>query len=157
MMAPLPPFRVDMSNPAFSNVGVDCFGPMEIVIGRRVEKRWGLIFTCLVVRAVHIEVLPTMSTDSFLMALKRFIARRGCPILIASDNGTNFKGGSNELREEISKIDKERVQEEFANITWKFNVPEAPHHGGSWERLIALVKKNLHEMLKTKRPSEELL
>ncbi|KAL1255444.1 hypothetical protein QQF64_013505 [Cirrhinus molitorella] len=72
--------------------GMDCFGPLIVKFGRRNEKRWGILFKCLTTRAVHIEVLTSLDTDSFLMSLKRFISRRGKPAELLSDQGTNFKG-----------------------------------------------------------------
>ncbi|KAK6175033.1 hypothetical protein SNE40_013574 [Patella caerulea] len=96
-MADLPKSRVTPDLPAFSSVGVDCFGPFMVKRGRSELKRWGCIFTCLACRAVHLEILHTMDTDSFINGLRRFIARRGCPVEIRSDNGSNFVGGNKEL------------------------------------------------------------
>lgn len=68
------------------------FGPTEVAVGRRREKRYGVLFTCMVCRAVHIEVAASLSTDSFLMAWSQFVSRRGVPKEMLSDNGTNFRG-----------------------------------------------------------------
>ncbi len=76
-MADLPPSRLRLFQPAFYSTGVDCFGPYLIKIGRRHEKRWGIIFKCLTTRAVYLDLLYQMDSDSFLMALQRFISRRG--------------------------------------------------------------------------------
>ncbi|XP_032785664.2 uncharacterized protein LOC116923312 [Daphnia magna] len=73
-MASLPKERLVPSLRVFTNVGLDCFGPFQVVIGRRSVKRWGLLITCLSTRAVHLEVLDTMDADSFIMALRRFIS-----------------------------------------------------------------------------------
>ena len=70
--------------------------------GRGLVKRYRVIFTCLAIRASHIEIAHSLDTDSFLMALRRFIARRGQVKEIRSDNGTNFTSGERELRESIS-------------------------------------------------------
>ena len=59
-------------------------------------KRYGCLFTCLVIRAVHIEVVNSLDTDSFLNAVRRFINLRGCPTTVYSDNGTNFQAGEGE-------------------------------------------------------------
>ena len=75
-MADLPEERLDAST-AFTNVGVDCFGPSIVKVGRRNEKRWCCLFTCLTMKAVHVEVAPQLDTDSCLNAIMRFIARRG--------------------------------------------------------------------------------
>ena len=67
-MAELPTERLDAST-AFANVGIDYFGPFTVKIGRRNEKRWCCLFTCLTVRAVHIEIVPKLDTDSCLNAI----------------------------------------------------------------------------------------
>ena len=89
VMAEQPAERFDAST-AFANFGVDYFGPFTVKIGQRNEKRWCCLFTCLTVRAVHIDIVPKLDTDSCLNAIMRFIARRGKPIKMISDNGTNF-------------------------------------------------------------------
>ena len=93
-MADLPPERLDYQSYPFTNVGVDYFGPFEVKLLRRSMKRWCCLFTCLTTRAVHIEVVRSLDTDSCLVAINRFIARRGKPTTIISDNGTNFVGSA---------------------------------------------------------------
>lgn len=139
-MAPLPYSRTNVVKRPFTYCGVDYFGPLEVTVGRRVEKRWGVLFTCLMVRAIHIEVAHTFSTDSFIMALRCFIARRGCPLEIYSDNGTNLKGTDNEISRLIQNNLCHEYVSQFAQIKWYFNPPHAPHMGGAWERLIRCVK-----------------
>ena len=79
-----------VSSTLFSNVRLDFFGPFTVMIGRRNEKCWCYLFTCLTVRAVHIEIVPKLDTDSCLNASMRFMARRGKPFKMIIDNGTNF-------------------------------------------------------------------
>ena len=86
-MADLPPERMDDNQNPFSYVGVDCFGPYLVKQGRSTVKRYGCLFTCLTTRAVHIEKLRSVDTDSYINALRRFSARRGVPKKIWSDNG----------------------------------------------------------------------
>lgn len=100
-MGSLPPERLESFAVPFYHTGVYYFGPMEVVVGRRREKRWGVLFTCMTVRAVHIEIASSLSTDTFLMVLKQFISRRGLPRQIISDNGTNFRGASRVLANEV--------------------------------------------------------
>ena len=88
-MASLPDDRIE-SAPPFTYCGVDYFGPWYIHEGRKELKRWGVIFTCLCCRAVHIETAVSMTTDSFVNALRRFIALRGPVRVLRSDRGTNF-------------------------------------------------------------------
>ena len=142
VMADLPEERLDAST-AFTNVGVDYFAPFIVKIGRRNEKRWCCLFTCLTMRAVHIEVVPKLDTDSCLNAIMRFIARRGKPITIISDNGTNFVGAKREFAEYVAAGNKEGIEEHLIQraMRWKFNPPAAPHFGGVWERLVRSCKK----------------
>lgn len=93
-MADLPADRIIHHEPPFTSVGVDCFRR-----GRALIKRYGVIFTCLAIRAVHLEIAYSLDTDSFLMTLRRFIARRGQVKEIRSDNATNFTGGEREIKE----------------------------------------------------------
>ncbi|XP_062713286.1 uncharacterized protein LOC109410494 [Aedes albopictus] len=159
MMAELPPERLDAFARPFTNIGVDYFGPMEVVVGRRVEKRWGMLITCLTTRAIHIEVVHTLSTDSCIMGLRNFVARRGTPKTIYSDRGTCFIGASRELQNVAVVIDQDEVMKEFGGTetTWKFNPPAAPHMGGSWERLIGVVKRNLMAIRPPHKPNDEVL
>ena len=89
-MADLPSGRLQVNKPPFSHVGVDYFGPFLVAQGRSKAKRYGCIFTCLTVRAVHLDISHNLTTDSFINALRRFIARRGPPEQFYSDNGTNL-------------------------------------------------------------------
>ncbi|XP_062704517.1 uncharacterized protein LOC134286848 [Aedes albopictus] len=132
-MADLPPARLEAFSRPFTHTGVDYFGPIEVTVGRRVEKRWGMLATCLTVRAIHIEVVHSLSASSCIMALRNFMARRGTPKKIYSDRGTNFVGANRELLQL-----HEALMEEFADseIEWIFNPPLSPHMGGNWERLI---------------------
>ena len=100
-MADLPEDRLKPS-PPFTFVGVDTFGPWPVAYRRTRgthtnQKRWALLFTCLVSRAIHIEVIEELSSASFINAMRRFIALRGPVKQFRSDRGTNFIGGSDEL------------------------------------------------------------
>lgn len=157
-MADLPPARLRLFKPAFYSTGIDCFGPYSIKIGRRSEKRWGILFKCMTTRAVYIDLLPRLDTDSFLMALRRFIARRGKPFEVLCDQGTNFKGGEKELHQTYVELVPE-LQEQLASqqIIFRFNPPHAPHFGGCWEREIRSLKQALQVTLGTQPIPEETL
>ncbi|XP_062542513.1 uncharacterized protein LOC134210482 [Armigeres subalbatus] len=94
IMADLPLARLAAFSRPFTHVGIDYFGPIEVAVGRRVEKRWGMLATCMTTRAVHIEVAHSLSTSSCVMAIRNMIARRGLPCHIYCDRGTNFVGAS---------------------------------------------------------------
>ena len=103
------------SKPPFTYTGVDCFGPFQVCRGRTKVKRHGVIFTCLTLRAVHIEAASSLDTESFISALRRFIARRGQPEEIRSDNSGNFVRGERELREAINEWNQSQVHDFFSN------------------------------------------
>ena len=158
-MADLPPERLMPKKPPFTYVGTDCFGPILVKQGRSQIKRYGCIFTCFTTRAVHIEVLASLDTDAMINALRRFISRRGCPMKIWSDNGTNYVGCRNELLHCLKQIDDPRMQDFCTKhqIEWIFNTPCAPHKGGVFERMIQTVKRVLYAMLGNSRLNDELL
>ena len=110
-MASLQEERITPSRPPFTNVGVDCFGPFTVRRGRTTAKRYGVLFTCLAIRAVHIEVVYSLDTESFINALRRFIARRGRPEQIRSDNGGNFVKGEKELRKALQAWNQAQIHE----------------------------------------------
>lgn len=144
-MAPLPIGRVSVTRP-FAHTGMDSWGPIYVTVGRTTQKRYGIIFTCLATRAVHLHVMHSLSTDSFIMALQTFISRRGRPQVLYSDNGTNFVGAERLLKEEMKTVEMKKVAEKFvsSDLEWRFNPPLSPHMGGSWERLIKSIKKALY-------------
>lgn len=152
-MSPLPEDRVNEAAP-FTYCGVDLFGPILIKERRSEVKRYGVIFTCLACRGIHLESNNSLETDSFIQALRRFIARRGNVRTIRSDNGTNFVGADNEFKRAFNELDREKI-DTFLNdngcdaIEWRRNPPYASHFGGVWERHIRTVRSILVDLLKT--------
>ena len=142
-MADLPKYRMQMQQPPFFHTGVDCFGPFSIKQGRSTVKRYGCIFTCMTVGAVHLEVLHSLSTDSFISALRRFISRRGSVGHLYSNNGTNFTGADRALRESIKSWNKQQIKGFLLQreIEWNYNPPLASHFGGVWEGLVRSVRR----------------
>ena len=158
-MADLPKSRVTPSKSPFTFAGVDCFGPFNVKRGRSLVKRYGIIFTCLTTRAINIEVASTLDTDSFLNALRRFVARRGSPEEIRSDNGGNFVSGEKELRKCIEEWNQDKIHQELLvkNVKWIFNPPTASHHDGVWERCIRTVRKVMRALLHEQTLDDESL
>ncbi|XP_070550706.1 uncharacterized protein [Ptychodera flava] len=152
-MADLPAQRLVIGEPPFSQSGVDYFGPFEIKRGRSTVKRYGVLFTCLSIRAVHIEVAHSLDTDSCINALRRFAARRGPVRKMRSDNGTNLIGAKRELKEGIEKWNQSQIHSSLRqeDIQWEFNPPYASHHGGVWERQIRTVRKILYGLLREQK------
>ena len=158
-MAALPAERLQVA-PPFTYVGVDVFGPWDIV-SRRTRggvsnsKRWAVMFSCMCSRAVHIEVIETMSSSSFINALRRFFAVRGPAKQIRSDCGTNFIGASRELEMDKANPGFNSVEKylDTQSCTWVFNPPHASHMGGAWERMIGIARRILDCMLLEQRKS----
>ena len=143
LMADLPPERLQPNSPPFLFVGLDAFGPYNVAYKRSSVKRYGCIFTCMTTRAIHVEMLYSLDADSFLCAFKRFIARRGCPRKVFSDNGGNFVAGERELRKAFAHNARRTLApySSMRDIEWQFNPPAAPHMGGVWERMVGVFKR----------------
>ena len=123
MMSDLPVVRKEDIVTPFTTTGVDYFGPFSIKLFRRTVKRWYCLFACLSVRIVHMEMVQSLETRSCLDAVHRFIARRGKPKTIISDNGTNFVGAANELKAAFEELNHSEMQRDLAQngIQWIFN------------------------------------
>ena len=146
-MADLPEDRVNPS-PPFTVTGCDAFGPYIVKEGRKSLKRYGLVFTCMACRAIHLETVNTLETDSFIQALRRFIARRGNVKTIRCDNGTNFVGASRELKKCLQEVNKPaEATLKQQGIRWIFNHPGASNMGGAWERQIRTIRRILSGLL----------
>ena len=151
IMGDLPKDRLTGDQPAFTSTGTDFFGPYLVSRGRGKvrEKRYGVLFTCMASRAMHIEIAHSLDVDSFINALRRFIARRGPVKILRSDNGTNFVAGNKELKDSLKSWNENQIDDwcKARDINWKFNPPAAPHFGGIWEREVQSIKKVMNAML----------
>ena len=158
-MADLPSDRVTAGDPPFSMVGVDYFCPLLVVTGRSEVKRYGCLFTCLATRAIHLEMAVSLGTDVFINVLQRFIAHRGLPRVIRSDNGTNFVGAKAELMKCLSEWNQAKISEYLLQreIRWVFNPPGASHMGGVWERQIRTVRSILTALARQQRLDDDTL
>ena len=159
-MADLPSERLQASQPPFTNVGIDIFGPISVKHHRSTVKRYGCIFTCMATRAIHVEMLNTLDADSFINGFRRFVARRGKPDKVVSDNGLNLVGGEREMRKARKELIPEVVKAYAVkqNIEWDFIPPAAPHMGGVWERMVGLVKRAMAAVIPNdSRLSDEVL
>lgn len=143
-MADLPRDRME-ETPPFSYCGMDCFGPFYVKDGRKESKRYGLLFTCLCSRAVHIELLEEMTTDFFIIALRAFIAIRGNVRQLRCDQGTNFVGARREFAEALKEMDQECLKS--LGCEFVMNPPSASHMGGAWERQIRTIRSVLTSIL----------
>ncbi|XP_043865026.1 uncharacterized protein LOC122757290 [Drosophila mojavensis] len=148
LMGNLPVERLTPSRP-FAHCGVDFCGPVNVYLriqGKAPRKAYIAIFVCFATKAVHIEVVSDLSTDAFLAALRRMIARRGLPVDIFCDNATNFTGASNQLKELRTYFFKQENQQSIISfctnefINFRFIPPRAPHFGGLWEAAVKSAK-----------------
>ncbi|XP_075158026.1 uncharacterized protein LOC142231296 [Haematobia irritans] len=156
-MAPLPVARLGSFERPFTYVGIDYFGPLHVTVVRRSEKRWGVLFTCLSLRAVHIEIAHSLDTSSCVMCISNFIARRGMPREIYTDNGTNFRACERVLATDVRNIDTSQYMAKFDKVIWKFNPQAAPHMGGAWERMVRSVKNALYTIYPSQKFNDETL
>ena len=160
-MGDLPVCRVTVPKFPYEHTGTDLFGPLGVIVGRSIAKRWGVLFICMATRACHIEIVPDLSADSFIQCFFRFLSRRGlhCKCL-CSDQGTNFIGTYTEFKKlmkrcdvanvvpnyaaQLNKLDRDCVLQcmlrKCVDVKWHFNVPKTPHAGGGWERTIRTIK-----------------
>ena len=150
-MAPLQQTRLHKPLQAFTNSSVDYGGPFVTIQGRgrRREKRYLCLFTCMATCAVHLEMTFGLDTDSFLNAFYRMANKRGFPKNVTSDNGTNFVGAVKELKDLVCQLDEDKIIQFVTNkgVTWHFNPSLAPHFGRVHEIMIKAAKRAIYAIL----------
>lgn len=167
MLGQLPAERITPDS-VFDRVGIDYAGPFLVKCGSvrkpTIVKAYLCVFVSLSVKAVHLELVSDLTSEAFIAALRRFIARRGYPSLLWSDHGTNFVGANRELKEFNQFLQKQITQysiSEFCstkNIIWRFIPEHSPHFGGLWESTVKSVKIYLRKIVGTvKLTFEELI
>ena len=150
-MASIPSLRVTSQAPPFYYTACDYFRPCNVRIGHnKTTKHYGVIFTCLNTRAVHLELATDCSTMEFLQVLRRFFCIRGFPAVILSDNGTQMVGAERILQEMIEGFDVEQFQQFCAErgINWIFITPAAPYQNGCAEALVKSSKRALKSAIR---------
>ena len=156
MMGQLPLERIT-PDAVFDRVGLDYAGPLLVKFGhvRRptVVKCYVCVFVSLSVKAIHLELVSDLTTQAFIAALRRFIARRGKPRLLWSDHGSNFVGAAQNLAELVSFLSQKQAQGEISDfcssqsIEWRFIPQHAPHFGGLWEAAVKSFKTHLKKVM----------
>ena len=136
-VAPLPQDRCSRSLP-FEATGIDYAGPLYL--RGPSQKAWFLVFTCASTRAIHLEMVDSMSTPAFLMAFDRFVSRRGVCRVLYSDNAKTFHCADRQLR---AYWFENRARLADRGIAWRFIAEAAPWWGGFWERMVSSVKRLL--------------
>ena len=147
LMADLPVLRLA---PPFYYTACDYFGPYNVKIGRnKTGKHYGVIFTCLNTRVVHLQLAVDCSTMEFMQVLRRFFAIRGYPAVMLSDNGLQMVGAARELHEMVCGLDAKQLQEFCGEkgIQWIFTTPAAPHQNGCAEALVKSCKNALKKAI----------
>uniref|UniRef100_A0A2S2P1X6 Integrase catalytic domain-containing protein n=1 Tax=Schizaphis graminum TaxID=13262 RepID=A0A2S2P1X6_SCHGA len=149
-MADLPSTRVQQCRP-FANVGMDYGGPFTIKESQRrnskTHKAYLGLFVCLSTKAVHLEVVTDLTTEAFLASFDRFVARRGIPVQIYSDCGTNYVGAAKQLKTLFHDAATKEALHARVPCQWRFNPPAAPHFGGIWEAAIKSTKLHLKKVV----------
>lgn len=166
LMGELPEQRVTPSTRAFVSTGVDYTGALELKSskfrGNTTYKSYIAIFICLTTKAIHLEAVTGMDTESFLWALERFTGRRGACRDIFSDNGTNFVGADSILKTQQKQLIKGIEQKIIPKLTakghqWHFNSPHSPSFGGLWEANVKSVKYHLKRVMESSKLTYEEL
>ena len=156
LMGSLPPQRVRLDRP-FLHCGLDYAGPITLKFnkgrGTKTTKGYIALFVCMAVKAYHIEAVSDLTSEAFIGALRRFVARRGVPSCIYSDNGSNFVGAKRKISD-LQRIIRENqnnkeIMDFFSKsfIKWKMIPPASPHFGGIWEAGIKAVKFHLKRVI----------
>ena len=148
LMGPLPKERIDPkeTNPlVFDTACMDIAGPVIVTCHAHKQKRWILLFVCALTKALHTEIVTSLSTNELKNAIDRFLARRPRPTKFITDNGSNFVGLAKQFNTLLSSSDF--FQTRYPGITWQFNPPMTPHSGGIFERMVQTLKKCLVQEL----------
>ena len=151
--------QIDLTQePAFTYCGIDMFGPFLVRDGCKQRKYYGAMFTCMSSRALHIETTNSMSTDSFILALRRLINWRGNVRMIHTDHGANFVGADIELGKAFNEMNHTKINNFLMElggewITWHWNSPMASNMGGVQEHQICSARNILNLLLRTNEES----
>jgi len=158
MMANLPKSRVTLNRP-FTVCGLDYTGPIQLLRLKdhrsSVTQAFICLFVCFSTKAIHLELVSELTTDTFLAAFKRFISRRGIPMEVHSDNATTFIGAARRLKDlkQFLSDNNDPLMKFFTNlnINWHFIPPRGPHFGGLWEAGVKSVKAMIRVTLKEEK------
>ena len=155
-MEPLPEEKTTHCKP-FTNSGIDFAGAFHVKMKgtlKSIENVYNSLFVCFATKAIHLEIVSNLTTEACIAAMKRFVASRGVPAAIYSDNGTNFIGARNELIQIKVILAKRRnsVPQFATNLAtqWTMIPPlgrRAPHFGGLWEAGVTAVKMHLKKIM----------
>ncbi|XP_062123020.1 uncharacterized protein LOC133836507 [Drosophila sulfurigaster albostrigata] len=162
LMGDLPTARSTFSRP-FTNSGVDFAGPFDVksYVGRgcKITKGYVCVFVCFSTKAIHLEATTDLTAEKFLEAFSRFVARRGCPLHMYSDNGKTYVGASSILSKEFVESTRNLILTTHSHqgFAWHFKPPGAPHMGGLWEAGVKSFKSHFYKTVSSVKHSFEEL
>ncbi len=161
LMGQFPACRVTPQR-AFLHTGVDYAGPFLVKAqagrGWKTMKSWMALFVCMASKAIHLEMVESLSTEAFLAAFRRFVSRRGLAAHMYSDCGTNFVGADKELQQYFAEPSTQKeISRAVGNdgVTWHFLPPGAPHQGGLWEAGVKSAKFHMRRVIGERTLSKE--
>ena len=152
-MVDLPACRLTACNKPFKICGMDYLGYFRFRQNRSDCKAWGLLFTCMCTRCIHVELVTSLDLNSFLMAFSRFVNLRGSVDTIFSDNGSTFCAASEQLPKLLQSTEFHNALRK-SNINWTRIPPCAPGQRGSWESMVKLFKTLFRVLENTRRNIE---
>jgi len=152
LMADLPSFRVTACNKPFKFTGLDYLGPYIFKQNRSDCKAWGLLFTCLCTRCLHVKLVTSLDLNNFLLAFTRFVNLRGAVDTFYSDNAVTFRAASDKLPKLLGSTEFRN-----SNINWVNIPPYAPSQVGSWESMVKLFKNTLGRVMEQTRRKHNLI
>ena len=141
------PFIESQDNKPFFHTGCDYFGPFIYKEGCSDKKAWGLLFTCMSSRAVHVELVTSLDLPNFILAFSRFVDIRGPVSSFYSDNGSTFKAAAHILPELLQSKGLQSFCRQ-QGISWEFIPPYSIAQGEAWESLVKVFKRTLLEIAK---------
>ena len=130
----------------FSTTGIDFAGPLYVKENGQIAKMYICLFTCACIRAIYLELVTDMTLESFMLAFRRFVSRRGTPTSVYSNNAPTFISAHKEIPRKMNIY-----------LNWKFIPKAAPWYGGWWERLVGLTKTTLKKILGRSQINAEML
>ena len=133
----------------FFHCGSDYFGPFIFIEGKSQRKAWGLLFTCMSSRAVHVKLVTSLSLSEFVLAFNRFIDLRGPVSKMYLDNGTTFQAASKSFPSLLKSTGLKTFLRK-QGITWEFIPPYAPAQGEAWESLEKQINLSSFRLFKAK-------
>ena len=142
---PLPQSRTKEGAP-FEITGMDFTGALFVRNSGQENKAYICLFTCGLSRALHLEVVTDLSTETFLQAFRRFVSRKSLPSVMISDNASTFESAAEELRKLFNSRELMETLS-MRGVRWQFIPKRAPWYGGFWERLIGMTKTVVRKVL----------